>query len=166
MMPIQMGTVNSDDDGDCDGDSNGVGNGEAAKTATDNTQPCVVARDDKLINEFVENEELLLGAFPTLFPSGRELKGLKGSLPQSWSRHLLRFHDGRFGRSHRFIFTLYNQLQRHSAVRAVAARVKANPQNLMVVMKFFDQPDCHEVRPFPLPFLTNHTQTRSWWKKL
>ncbi|ETL90298.1 hypothetical protein L917_10960, partial [Phytophthora nicotianae] len=65
--------------------------------------------------------KLLAGLFPHLFLTGSSPLP-SGPLPQGYVDHLLRYWDGRFERSVTFTTMLFNQLQRHAAVRK-AARV-------------------------------------------
>ena len=81
------------------------------------------------VNDFTDNDVLLMGSFPYLFPLGRGVDR-RASLSQTQIRQLLYQYDGRFAQRSRFLFTLFNQMQRHHASRAVAARVKSNSSKM------------------------------------
>lgn len=91
----------------------------------DQRQPQVIPikRGCSPLIEWYDNAKMLAGAFPELFLIG------PGSLPsRPLSRahidHFMHYWDGRFEKSTRFLAVLFNQLQRHTAVRN-AARVGA-----------------------------------------
>lgn len=86
------------------------------------------------VNEFSENDVLLIGAFPHLFFLGRK-PPTKSSLSGVYRQRLLRFHDQRFSTNHSLLFLLFNQLQRHTALRKIAAKVKSTPE---AIQSFYD----------------------------
>lgn len=85
--------------------------------------PVQVAVQRTALNEFVSQEEIILGGWADLFLLGRKLPG-SGSVPQAFSRHLLHQFDQRFARNMDLVFLLFNQLQRHSTCRGVQVMVK------------------------------------------
>ena len=89
-------------------------------------------RSDEPLCEFTQNSELFLSAFPYLFLLGRGLPS-QGSIPTTLIIHLLRQNDGRFATDHRFLFLLFNQLQRHQAIRAVTSRLKVQDDHRLEV---------------------------------
>ncbi|ETL25245.1 hypothetical protein L916_20880 [Phytophthora nicotianae] len=89
----------------------------------------VVRRSADPIVEWDENGTMVAGAFPTLFMMGGEMLP-SGSFPSDLTRHLMSYYDGRFERSVTFIGTLFNQLQRHSAVRKAARAATTHVKTL------------------------------------
>ncbi|EFX64429.1 hypothetical protein DAPPUDRAFT_118188 [Daphnia pulex] len=77
------------------------------------------------INEFEENHHLLYSAFPHLFPLGKGLRRTN-SVPQKDVYHMENQWSGKFAKCLRFQFLLFDQMQRHSAARAVKASVLSN----------------------------------------
>ena len=63
------------------------------------------------INEFTENDNLFLGAFPDLFFLGNRFPN-SGSVPTSFAQHLLKQADNRFAQVDEVVFMLFNQSQR------------------------------------------------------
>jgi hypothetical protein len=82
------------------------------------------------LTNFCKNDVLMYKAFAHLFVLG---KGLitHGPLSQKDSRHLLLQFHGEFAACLRFVFCLFDQLQRHSATRVIAAKVKTDPESLL-----------------------------------
>jgi Helitron helicase-like domain at N-terminus len=72
---------------------------------------------------------LFASAFPTLFPYGVadfwDCRRRSVSL-QDWAAHLLRYHDGRFGRHPRFRFLVFNVMMRARARRSAKYFVDKN----------------------------------------
>lgn len=81
------------------------------------------------INEFLDNDQLFLGAFPDLFFLGVKLPK-SGSVPTSFAQHLLRQAGNRFAQVDELLFALFNQSQRHAAAKQVAARVRTDTVSL------------------------------------
>ncbi|KAI9551024.1 hypothetical protein GHT06_005687 [Daphnia sinensis] len=81
------------------------------------------------ICEFEGNDRLLYSAFPFLFLLGSGLRK-PGSVAHRDCRHMLLQFTCNFATCHRFLFCLFDQLQRHAAARAVSARFKNNPESL------------------------------------
>ena len=80
------------------------------------------------LNEFTENQCIFYGAFPNLFLFGKGLPSA-GSLPNKLPAYLLRQFTTTFAHSPGFLFTAFNQRQRHDAARAVTARARVNPDS-------------------------------------
>ena len=77
------------------------------------------------MNEFSSNDELFYAAFPITFPLGCGLRK-PGSVPKKDALHMLTQHSRIVVNEPMVIFTLFNQDQRHSAVRSIAAKCKAD----------------------------------------
>ncbi|KZS02069.1 Uncharacterized protein APZ42_001038, partial [Daphnia magna] len=128
-------------------DSNGGGYGEIGSVADPETQPDVAeeeasaerheharidipdVRRHQPMSEFEGNDRLLYSAFPFLFLLGSGLRK-PGSVPHRDCRHMLLQFTCNFATCHRFLFCLFDQLQRHAATRAVTTRFKNNPESL------------------------------------
>ena len=84
---------------------------------------------------------ILLNSFPHLFMSCHHLPK-KGSMPISFTKHLLMQHDSRFETNTHLPMILWNQLQRHTGIRdmnvAISSRLGADFQILA------SQPDFRE----------------------
>ena len=92
------------------------------------------------LNEFLENDILFLGAFPDLFFLGGKLPK-SGSVPTSFSQHLLRQADNRFAQVDEIIFTLFNQSQRHEAARQVSINVRSDTQSVQLFTDIIEAPN-------------------------
>ncbi|KAK4028499.1 hypothetical protein OUZ56_017768 [Daphnia magna] len=128
-------------------DSNGGGVGEVGSVVDPETQSDVAeaeasaeshetaridipdVRGHRPMCEFEGNDRLLYSAFPFLFLLGSGLRK-PGSVPQCDCRHMLLQFTCNFATWYRFLFCLFDQLQRHAATRAVTARFKNNPESL------------------------------------
>ena len=62
-----------------------------------------ISREQNPVNEFTENKQLLLGAFPVLFLLGKGLKST-GSVSQKSSEHMLLQFHGHFARNRWLLF--------------------------------------------------------------
>lgn len=90
-------------------------------------------------NEFEDNNLLFYTSFPFLFMLGNGLKK-KGTLSTETIRHLMLQFTARFSNCERLIFLLFDQLQRHSAARVVASRVKCNQSSFDAFAKWVSDP--------------------------
>ena len=96
---------------------------------------------DMPVNEFGENETLFLGAFGSLFLLGEGVPTHTGSLSQSLVEHFLHQHDNRFSTTPHFLFTMFNQIQRHAAANNVSFRVKSNNHAMQAFANLMSDPD-------------------------
>lgn len=103
----------------------------------------LAAGEDEPVNEFEENDRIMTCGFPDLFFLGEGVR-FAGSIPTTTTSHWLKHHSGRFGRDSQLLFLLFNQLQRHSAARMVAASVKSHPAHLAALRKLISEPDFTE----------------------
>jgi hypothetical protein len=95
--------------------------------------------DNTLYYEFEDNDLLLYKSFPFLFMLGQGLS-TKGNLSTITIRHLMLQYTARFSTCKRLIFLLFDQLQRHSAARIVASRVKCNQKSFYAFAKWINDP--------------------------
>ena len=87
-----------------------------------------ITRERKPFNEFEENDTMLYATFPFLFLYGSGLTS-SGSVPKRTIRPMmLQFHN-RFAKCIRFVFCLFDQMQRHAACRFVAFKVKNSKES-------------------------------------
>jgi hypothetical protein len=93
------------------------------------------------VNEFGENETLFLGAFGSLLLLGEGVPTHTGSLSQSLVEHFLHQHDNRFSTTPHFLFTMFNQIQRHAAANNVSFRVKSNNHAMQAFANLMSDPD-------------------------
>lgn len=106
--------------------------GTNVHTTTDDsfrTQTVVIGRDDEPINEFIENDRLIMTAFPTLFLLGQGIP-CKSTINNKLARVLLLHFSHRFSRNPRFLFLLYNQKIRHDIARNISTQVKSNSKSM------------------------------------
>ena len=91
--------------------------------------PITIARTSAdPINEFINNDILFSGTFPSLFLFG--LKTFSGSLPRAFVKHLLKQYTNKFAQSRKFLFTATNQLQRHIAIGSTNLQAKSKPSEM------------------------------------
>ncbi|ETM48838.1 hypothetical protein L914_06688 [Phytophthora nicotianae] len=103
----------------------------------------VVRRGSEPIVEWDENGSMIAGAFPTLFMMGGDMLP-SGSFPQDLVQHLMRYYDGRFESNVSLIATLFNQLQRHAAIRKTARAVTTHAKTLQKLGKLANSDEFKE----------------------
>ena len=101
-------------------------------------------RSDQPVNEFANNAELLVCAFPHLFPFGVGVPS--SSLSQGFTRYIMCHHSNAFANEPRQYFLLFNQLQRHINYRSTSTnglnlRVKAQKKHVDAVTRITTQAD-------------------------
>ncbi len=79
------------------------------------------------INEFLENDRLILGAFPHLFILGQGVPS-HNSIPIDLYEHYLGQFTTTMATSSQFQFFLSNQRRRHATATSVSSRVKNTPE--------------------------------------
>jgi hypothetical protein len=84
-------------------------------------------REANPLNEFIENDAVFLDSFPLLFFLGKGWKG-EGSVSSTFITHLMSYYDGRFQRSHKLMFALFDQMMRHTVSRKIKSQVMVNHQ--------------------------------------
>ena len=112
---------------------------DSTQTASETCRPIEIKTRSRPVNEFAENDRLLYCAFPFLFLLGRGLQQ-HGQINKRQCRHLLMQFTCNFSTCHRFIFCLFDQLQRHSAVQTIAAKFKNNPESLKKLQEWVADP--------------------------
>ncbi len=73
------------------------------------------------LDEASRNERIFTMAFPTLYPTGRadfNSPRLRSVTLSDYARHLLCYHDGRFGRHPRWRFLVFNMIMWRKAANA------------------------------------------------
>ncbi len=94
---------------------------------------CVTVRraNNEPINEFTENDQLFYGTFPHIFPLGKGIHQKGGCFPLKLRQCIISQYDNRAASDTKLQFAMFNQSQRHTAIRTVAARVSGNKKDLM-----------------------------------
>ena len=96
-------------------------------TTQEKEDDLTVKRTATPLNEYTENQTILYGGFSSLFFCGTGLL-TKGHLTTSNVSHLLNHFTNVFADDDRFIFLLFNQLQRRQAALDVSVKIKNNPK--------------------------------------
>nr|CAH0101600.1 unnamed protein product [Daphnia galeata] len=122
------------------GESNESLHSEYCNTSPQKSVALQINRDSSPFNEFDCNDLLLYSTFPFLFLLGRGLK-TTGSLSTKTTRHILLQSSTVFSSCFRFIFLLFDQLQRHAASRIVASRVKSDPKSFAAFASWIADPN-------------------------
>jgi hypothetical protein len=127
-----------------DGEDESIGDGEDDDgQLSNNGRPVIpVVREAEPLVEWDENDILLAGAFPHLFPSGLGLP--KGGMTVAWLRHLFKYYDGRFN-DPIFIATAFNQKQRHACIRNTARVAMGNLKKFIVLGKLANSSEFREM---------------------
>lgn len=122
-----------------DNDSSGGQQGKGGSNDDSADGPPVVQADlgivKDLMNEFTQNHQIFYGRHFDLFLFGQGLSGV-GSIQPDEARHMLNYYDQRFATNHSFIFLLFNQQQRHAAIRGVHHCVRGQEFHSSYVQKF------------------------------
>lgn len=119
-------------------------NGETYEAVIQLTPTFIVGRDSIPINEFENNNTLFMASFPFLFLHSRGVPG-NSSLSDNFVQFLLHHYSNRFSQNHRFLFTLFNQLQRHQACKQVSTLVKSNHASIEQFKSIALQPEFKET---------------------
>jgi len=93
------------------------------------------------VNEFESNETVFLGAFGSLFFLGEGIPQNSAALSQRLVEHLLNQYDNRFSTNPHFLFSIFNQIQRHAAARNVSFRVKNNSRAMTTFAELMSDPN-------------------------
>jgi hypothetical protein len=93
------------------------------------------------VNEFDSNETVFLGAFGSLFFLGEGIPQNSAALSQRLVEHLLNQYDNRFATNPHFLFSIFNQIQRHAAARNVSFRVKSNSRAMTTFAELMSDPN-------------------------
>ncbi len=94
---------------------------------------CMTVRraNNEPINEFTENDELFYGTFPHIFPLGKGVNKKGGCFPLKLRQCMNSQYDNRASSDVKLQFAMFNQSQRHTAIRTVSARVSGNKKDLL-----------------------------------
>jgi hypothetical protein len=109
---------------------------------TDRYCPNVVKtrRGEDPLNEFEENDRLFLGAFPDLFLLGEGLHDITSSLPKPLVRAMLHQYTAAFAQNALFLFTAFNQRQRHTVATEVSSRARTDPAGMAGIAAVINDP--------------------------
>ena len=83
-------------------------------------------REEEPLNEFTEMEELLTGAFPSVFLFGTAYSS-KSTLSSSQVEHLLLQFTNEAATNKELLFYLYDCQQRHKVINNFALKVRKDP---------------------------------------
>ena len=108
--------------------------------STGNNHVLSIRRENNPICEFTSNDELMYGSFPWLFLFGSGVPKC-GSLPITFTKFLLSHFNQGFAQDHKFLFTIFNQIQRHACVRASSLKVNARSRGTQNLMDTINDPD-------------------------
>ena len=100
-----------------------------------------VAVDETPVDEFHEGDLFFLGSFPLLFLFGQGADPGTGGISTKRLRHMLLQAHNQFATNAPFIFTVFNQLQRHSASRSVSLKVKGSRWSMQQFMDIINSDD-------------------------
>jgi hypothetical protein len=113
--------------------------GRTVESSDGEPRTLAIPRGTQLFTEFGKNNELLYGAFPWLFPFGTGIPSL-GTLPPTLTRHFLSHYNDAFGRDHKLIFLLFNQMQRHAAITRTKAALYSDKKNVRNLINTLNAP--------------------------
>ena len=120
-------------------------------------------RKENPVNEFEDNPEIYLGAFPLLFFRGKFIEE-RGTLPKKYITHLLEWCDGRFFNDERFVFFLADQVRRHAVAFVSKAYFKDN-RHTMGLIDIIDNPNWEKLLDDRMADSKSH-ETRELYKKI
>ena len=103
------------------------------------SNPIEIKIGGRPVNEFSDNDRLHYCVFPFLFFLGCGLQR-HGQINKRQCRHLLMQFTCSFSTCHRFIFCLFDQLQRHSSAQTIAAKFKNNPDSFKKLEAWVSDP--------------------------
>ena len=110
-----------------DNESEGSASNRVLRAIAKTLDPRIkVSKAGEALNEFEENDSLYLETFPHLFLFGRGVP-TKGPLPGKFVDHLLHQRTTVFAKDQRFLFTAFNQRQRHQNARAASGIASKHP---------------------------------------
>jgi hypothetical protein len=87
------------------------------------------------LNEFTENDRLILRVFPHIFLLGRGVPSDHSLTHELYSHYMNQF-TGSMARESQFYFFLSNQRRRHEQPSLSPSRVKKNPEGFKKIRKF------------------------------
>jgi len=102
-----------------------------------------IQREGEPICEWFNNGKMIAGTFPQLFLTGGHCLPM-GTWPTKFIEHLMKYYDGRFEQNTMFVATLFNQLQRHSAVSKSASIATSRAKVLEKLGKLANSKDFQE----------------------
>jgi len=90
--------------------------------------------------EFEQNGANISETLPGLLPLGDDFR-MQGSVPELTRRRLLLSYNPAFGSCAQLIFLLFNQLQRHTALRVLAGYVRNTPASFKAFLELSNDPN-------------------------
>ena len=106
------------------------------------TRPIIpLHRDEQPMNDFMEQSNILYGAFPTVFPLGMGVGVSLGPLDLKTRRFLLRHFSRRPAKNQLLLIQLHNTKQRADAGRVMAASVRTDQLPLNRFFEIVNNPN-------------------------
>jgi len=106
-------------------------------------QGIFIRRNDAPINEFTDNNLLILQGFPNEFATGKGIDSKGTQTPQAIQHMMFQFHK-RMANNHRLIFLLFNQFQRHAVAKIICSKFKTDRKSLKRLGNMVSSPDFRE----------------------
>ena len=103
--------------------------------------PIALHRNEQPMNDYLEQSNILYGAFPTVFPLGMGVGESRGPLDLTTRRFLLRHFSRRPAKNQLLLIQLHNTKQRADAGRVMAASVRTDQLPLNRFFEIVNSPD-------------------------
>ena len=103
-------------------------------------QDLLIPREKLPPGEFEQNGANISETLPGLLPLGDDFR-MQGSVPELTRRRLLLSYNPAFGSCAQLIFLLFNQLQRHTALRVLAGYVRNTPASFKAFLELSNDPN-------------------------
>lgn len=100
----------------------------------------IIPRDKLPPGEFEQNGANISETLPGLLPLGDDFR-MQGSVPELTRRRLLLSYNPAFGSCAQLIFLLFNQHQRHTALRVLAGYVRNTPASFKAFLELSNDPN-------------------------
>jgi len=103
------------------------------------TEGLFCRRSEEPVNDVANSDQLLVCAFPHIFPFGVGVP--KDPVNPKFTRYLMLHSSNSFANEPRLYFQLFNQLHRKTHFRSTSLRVKAQKKHIDAVTRITKQPD-------------------------
>ncbi|XP_057815444.2 uncharacterized protein LOC131029067 [Cryptomeria japonica] len=124
------------------------------------------------VNEY-NIEDLLLMAFPTLFPNGMALPlqdRARHVHLHEYALHLIKYYDQIFGQHVRFRYYIYNLMMRHRSEQSAVVFIKTNledslPLRIHGLREYLQKTPSNELPNHIMRYVASLRGTRAFWRK-